>query len=177
MGLRKSKNDIGDISDVMEQIGKENEMKEKTSELDLRLQKMESTIAKLTLVEQQISVTHREANHCLEKLNSAIAETRKTLALCQEHVVYMKEKVVLRAKVDTADIEKINGLCRKMVQDEQTLLEKHARARKIEIQNYKGEVRNLVAEGGIWLSSYWMKALIIFFVGYTGVWFLYFLLK
>ena len=57
MDLRKSKNDIGDISDVMEQIGKENEMKENTSEIDLRLQKMESTIAKLTLVEQQISVT------------------------------------------------------------------------------------------------------------------------
>ena len=169
MGLRKSKNDIGDISDVMEQIGKENEMKEKTSELDLKLQKIESTTAKLALIEQQISVTYREANHCIEKLNNAITETRKTLALCQEHVVYMKEKVVLRAKVDTADIEKINALCRKMVQDEQVLLEKHARARNIEIQNHKGEVRNLVAEGGVWISFFWMKVLIIFFVGYMGI--------
>ena len=69
----------------------------------------------------------------------------------------------------TACIEKINGLCRKMVQDEQTLWEKHTRARKIDIQKHKEEVHNLFDKGGVWLSSYWMKVLIMYFLINTGI--------
>ena len=77
--------------------------------------------------------------------------------------------MVANSKVNTADIEKIKGLCKNIIQEEQTLLGKRARAQFIEIQKYKKEIHNLFDKGGAWLSSYWMKVLIIFFVGYMGI--------
>lgn len=78
-------------------------------------------------------------------------------------IVKAERNTVIHAKVDDSEFAKVNQCSANHIKDEKKLLEQHS----------KELVRHLQNNKGIWLSSFWTKIMMFFFIFCTILLFVY----
>ena len=73
----------------------------------------------------------------------------------------MRQFIIVKAKVDDADIEQAINNRKKLIENESKLLEDHRKKNKEILTRHFYDMSNMMSRNeGVWLSNGWVKALL-----------------
>ena len=77
----------------------------------------------------------------------------------------MRQFIIVKAKVDDADIEQAINNRKKLIENESNLLEDHRKANKDILTRHFYDMSNMMSRNeGVWLSNGWVKTLLWIFL-------------
>ena len=77
----------------------------------------------------------------------------------------MRQFIIVKAKVDDADIEQAINNRKKLIENESNLLEDHRKANKDILTRHFYDMYNMMSRNeGVWLSNGWVKTLLWIFL-------------
>lgn len=149
----------------------EEELKQDMQELDGLLQEVNCQIVGLRNLLNEIQALKEELHGIHGSLKHTVQRERaafKALEAAKESadnivdgisnaIVKVEKNTVIHAKVDDRELAKVNQCSADHIKAEKKLLEEHS----------KKLAKHLQKNEGIWLSSFWTKIMMSFFIFYT----------
>lgn len=147
------------------------ELKQDEQELDGLLQEVNCQIIELRNLLKEINALKEELHGIHGSLKHTVQRERtafNALLAAKDSadnivdgisnaIVKAERNTVIRAKVDTDELAKVNQCSADHIKTEKKLLEEHS----------KKLAKRLQKNEGIWLSSFWTKIMMSFFIFYT----------
>ena len=139
----------------------EEELKQDMQELDGLLQEVNCQIVGLRNLLNEIQALKEELHGihgaAFKALEAAKESADNIVDGISNAIVKAERNTVIRAKVDNSELAKVNQCSANHIKTEKKLLEEHS----------KKLAKHLQKNEGIWLSSFWTKIMMSFFIFYT----------
>ena len=163
--------DIAALRERLANYTPEEELKQDIQELDGLLQEVNCQTVELRKLLKEINALKEELHDIHGSLKHTVQRERaafKALEAAEESadnivdgicnaIVKVEKNTVIQAKVDDRELAKVNQCSADHIKTEKKLLEEHS----------KKLAKRLQKNEGIWLSSFWTKIMMSFFIFYT----------
>ena len=102
----------------------------------------------------------------MQILRKYVTNTKKTsISINSSLKVFLRQFIIVKAKVDDADIEQAINNRKKLIENESNLLEDHRKANKAILTRHFYDMSNMMSRNeGVWLSNGWVKTLLWIFL-------------
>uniref|UniRef100_A0AB33JMP8 Uncharacterized protein n=1 Tax=Prevotella sp. GTC17262 TaxID=3236797 RepID=A0AB33JMP8_9BACT len=171
--------DMSKYSNLVEEIDKQEEVKEQKANLDNELQLLKQAIRNLHDSIQKVEKASKDGTDMLKALNAA-KDSMNTAVSAFCRAITRAESTVLKVEMTDECHNAIKSARDELIKAETTLLASHRRLMIQELRNQNEEMRSFIKSGkGVYLSSkvFWWWAGISYVTSLYSFWYLLQLLR
>ena len=164
--------DMSKYSNLVEEIDKQEEVKEQKANLDNELQLLKQAISNLHDSIQKVEKASKDGTDMVKALN-AVKDSMKTAVSAFCRAVTRAETTVLKVEMTDECQNAIKSAREELIKAETTLLANHKKQLMQEIRNQNEEMRSFIKSGkGVYLSSkvFWWWAGISYVTSLYSFW-------